>query len=102
MELACKVQIQTINSIELLVVNGDSKDKTLQLLKNYKTLFANKEITQLFQVISANNACINLICEAIQSITLLFMQAVISTDSIEICSTNRAIRLWRASVSFMS
>ena len=59
-------------------------------------------ITQLSQLISANNACINLACEAIQSVTLLFMQAVISADSIEICSTNRAIRLWRASVSSMS
>ena len=58
--------------------------------------------TQLSQLISANNACINLACEAIQSVTLLFMQAVISADSVEICSTNRAIRLWRASVNSIS
>ena len=58
-------------------------------------------ITQLSQQILSSKACINLACDAIHSVTLLFSTDVISAESVDICSTNRAIRLCSALVKSM-
>ena len=60
------------------------------------------KITQLSQQIFPNKAWINAVWEAIHSVTLLFSTDVISAESVDICSTNRAIRLCSALVKSMS
>ena len=59
-------------------------------------------VTQLSQLISLNKAWINVVWDAIHSLTLHFIIDVISADNVKMCSTNRAIRLRSALVRSMS
>ena len=54
------------------------------------------KFTQLSQQILPSKAWINPAWDAIHSVTLLFRTDVISAESVDICSTNRAIRLCSA------
>ena len=60
------------------------------------------KFTQLSQQILPSKAWINPAWDAIHSVTLLFRTDVISAESVDICSTNRAIRLCSALVKSMS
>lgn len=61
-----------------------------------------KLYVQFSKRIFPNKAWLNVAWEAIHSVTLLFSTDVISAESVDICSTNRAIRLCSALVKSMS
>lgn len=61
-----------------------------------------KLYVQFSKQIFPNKAWLNVAWEAIHSVTLLFSTDVISAESVDICSTNRTIRLCSALVKSMS